>query len=371
TGAVTLNGGSLDLGGQTISNAIAANGGALGGSGTVSGAVTGAVVIDSAGAVTFNNQKTYTGGTTIDAGVLDLTGGGGAAGTIRGTVTINTGATLKLSNGDALGYNNNTTAVNVVNLVGGKMTAAAGANQTTTAKIYLTGGTIDGTVNLDLFSNNSSVTTYASAASSTISVSTMNLRQDNTVFDIADGAAANDLLISSVIGNGDGGNHAMIKNGAGTMKLTAFNVFTGNVTVNDGVLDLTSGGIYTDEYRNNTVTVNTGGTLKLKNFGYSATASLGQLRNQGSSRVINGGTIEVTDGTHIASGNNFSVGSNGGTFRYNPVTTSDTLTLNGNSNDNIVINGALIMQTDGNITVDEIIQGSGSLTKTGDQTLTL
>nr|MBP7275855.1 autotransporter-associated beta strand repeat-containing protein [Kiritimatiellia bacterium] len=63
-------------------------------------------------------------------------------------------------------------------------------------------------------------------------------RQNDTVFDIADGAAARDLVISAAIGNGSAGNHNMIKNGAGTMALTAANTFTGSTTINAGTLEL-------------------------------------------------------------------------------------------------------------------------------------
>ena len=189
-----------------------------------------------AGTMAISKQTTYSGGTTVGAGVLDLTGGGGSGGTLRGTVTVSDTATLRLSTGDALGYNNDASAVNAIHLNGGTMTSAAGSNQTTTAKFHLTGGTINGTVNLDLFSNNSSVTTYASANESTISVATMNLRQNDTVFDVADGAAARDLVISSVIGNGDAGNHKMIKQGAGTMELTGANTYNGGTSVTAGTL---------------------------------------------------------------------------------------------------------------------------------------
>jgi autotransporter-associated beta strand protein len=331
----------------------------------------GSLTKSNGGTLAISTQQSYLGGTTVNGGVLDLTGGGGSGGTIRGTVTVNTGAILKLSNTDSLGFNNDATAVNTVNLVGGTLTSAAGTNQSTTAKFYLTGGTIDGTINLDLFSNNSSITTYASANPSTISVTTMNLRQNDTVFDVANGDAANDLLISSTIGNGSTGNHAMIKNGSGTMKLTGISSFTGNVTVNNGVLDLTEGVLYSSAFNNtNIVTVNTGGTLKLNSFGYSASASLGQLSDYGARRVINGGVIEVKSGTQSV-GNDFNVGTNGGTFRYNPAVTTSALTLTGNANSNISLSGPLTVESIGIVTIGEVIDGTGSLTKTGANTLIL
>ena len=60
----------------------------------------------------------------------------------------------------------------------------------------------------------------------------------DTLFTIADGLAANDLVISSIIGNGDAGNHNMIKTGLGTMLLSGNNTFTGSVTVNVGIIKM-------------------------------------------------------------------------------------------------------------------------------------
>ena len=367
TSAVTLSG-RLAPASVTVNNtANAYTFTGTAGSADITGAAS--LTKNNAGLLKIASQQTYTGGTTVNGGILDLTGGGGSGGAIRGTVTVNSGGTLRLSNGDVLGYNNDATAVNTIHLVGGTLTSAAGANQTTTAKFHLTGGTIDGTVNLDLFSNNSSVTTYASDNPSTISVSTMNLRQNDTVFDVADGGAANDLQISSAIGNGSAGNHNMIKDGAGTMVLSGNNVFTGNITINGGVLELASSGkLYNGAYNNSAVvTVNAGATWRMPDFSYSG---VGQLADYAARRVINGGAIEVTGGTH-SSGQDFTVAAAGGTFRYNPATTTDTLTLGGNANDNIQLNGTLTLDAVGNVTIDEIMQGSGGLTKTGAGTLTL
>ncbi len=235
-------GGNVDLQANTLTTGDANN---VAFGGVISG--TGALVKQGAGTQALSAQSTYTGGTTVNAGILDLTGGGGAGGTIRGTVTVNSGATLRLNTGDGLGYNADATAVGTLNLVGGTLTTAGGANQTTTADLVLTGGTINGTVNLDLFSptpadNNASVTTLASATTSTISVASLNLRQDNVVFDVADGDAATDLLISSLVGNGTSGAHNLTKAGAGTMTLSGQNTFSGNAAVNGGRLIFGIGG---------------------------------------------------------------------------------------------------------------------------------
>ena len=362
SGNITLAANTLTLGGAT-STAYA---------GVISGS--GGLAKQGAGTQGLSSQSTYTGGTTVNGGILDLTAGGGAAGSIRGTATVNTGGTLRLSTGDATGYAGGASSLSTINLSGGTLNVNTISNQTLgSATINMTAGSITGITgsNLDFFNGGSALNTLASATSSTISLPTLNLRQDNTVFNIADGDAANDLLISATIGNGAQGLHAMTKTGAGTMKLTALNIFTGNTTINAGVLDLTAGGLYASGYNGSAVvTVNTGGTLKLNSFGYSATASLGQLSAYGARRVLNGGTMEVTSGAESV-GNNFNASTNGGVFRYHPADPASTLTLEGSPNSNIAIAGALILQADGTIVIGETIEGAGSLTKTGAQSLTL
>ena len=331
------------------------------------------------GTLAISTQQTYTGGTTVSGGVLDLTGGGGASGTIRGTATVNIGATLRLSTGDATGYNTNATRLSVINLVGGTLNVNTISNQTLgSAVVNMTGASITGIAgsNIDLFANGSAINTLASATTSTISLPTMNLRQNDTVFDIADGAAAVDLAVSASLGNGSVGNHNLIKNGAGTMQLTANNTFTGNIAINSGILDVATNGLYrniggTAVFTNvPVITINAGGTLKLKTFTYNGDGGTGGLSDYAGRRVLNGGAIEVMGATHL-SANNFTVNAAGGTFRYNPAVTSDTLTLAGNGNTDIPIAGTLNFQTVGNITVNEVIEGAGGITKTGGQTLNL
>lgn len=208
--------------------------------------ITGAASLTKAGTGTLviASRQSYTGGTTVNSGVLDLTGGGGATGALRGTVTVNSGATLRLSTGDATGYNTGTDRVSQIDLNGGTLHVNTTANQTLgSAVINLTGGSITGIggSNLDLFANGSAINTLASATTSTISLPTLGLRQNDSTFTIADGAAAVDLLVSSrLTDGGDGaGNNALIKNGAGAMELAAMNnTYTGPTVVNEGTLQV-------------------------------------------------------------------------------------------------------------------------------------
>lgn len=259
SGASFALSGAGTLGGGTFSGAITAAGTlkidssanqTLGGG--VSGA--GALVKTSTGTLGLTATNAYTGGTTVNGGILSLDGGGGGAGTIRGTVTINSGATLRLNSGDVTGYNTDATRLSSINLNGtgttpgsvGALHVATTANQTLgSAAISLTGASITGVAgsNLDIFGGSSSITSFASATTSTISGVKLNMRQNNGLtLNVADGAAATDLEISSVISSTAGfSNNNLIKSGAGTLSLTGVNTYTGATTVSGGKLVLPAG----------------------------------------------------------------------------------------------------------------------------------
>ena len=253
--AVTL-GGTMTLGAsETIGTlagtgnlALAANTLTLGTaastsySGVISG--TGSLVKEGAGTQALSTKSTYTGGTTINNGVLDLTGGGGSGGTIRGTVTVNTGGTLRLSTGDATGYGTGADRISTINLTGGTLNVNVTNNQTLgNCTINMTGGSITGIAssNLDFFNGSSALNTLASSTTSTISGTTLGMRQTaGTTFTVAQGTTSSgiDLDVSSVIKPGSDANGALIKAGAGTMRLSGANTFTGNTILNEGTLVL-------------------------------------------------------------------------------------------------------------------------------------
>ncbi len=166
------------------------------------------------------------------------------------------------------------------------------------------------------------------------------------------------------------GNHGLVKNGPGTLVLSAANTLLGNINISAGTLEIpATGSLYGNAYNNaDVVTIHPGATLRLASFAYNAPGSLGQLADYAQRRVLNGGTIEVTGATH-SSGNDFTVTSNGGTFRYSPA--GQTLTLSGNNNSDIALGGSLTFDGAGNITVSEVMAGTGGLIKAGSGTLFL
>lgn len=172
---------------------------------------------------------------------------------------------------------------------------------------------------------------------------------------------------SATLGVTIAGTSGFTKTGAGTLVLNASNTYTGNTTINAGVLELSaSGRIYNSAYNNTSVvTVNSGGTWRMPDFSYVA---MGQLADYRQRRVLNGGAIEITGPTH-SSGQDFTVNATGGIFRY--TNSGGTLTLSGNANSNILTDGALELNAIGNMTITETIEGAGSLVKSGPGTVLL
>ncbi len=243
--------------------------------GTITGVISGSSSLEKTGAGTLglSARNTFTGGTTVSAGTLSLNGGGGTGGTIRGVVTVNAGATLRLNAGDVTGYATDSTRLSTINLNGtgvtpgsiGAMHVSTIANQTLgSATLNLNGASVTGIVNsnLDFFGGSSAINSLASATTSTISGVKLNLRQSGGLtINVADGTAANDLEISSVISNATGfSNNNLTKAGAGTLVLSGNNTYSTSTIVNAGILRITGTNVAP-------ITVNRGATFNGASFG--------------------------------------------------------------------------------------------------------
>jgi len=112
----------------------------------------------------------------------------------------------------------------------------AGTLQATTA-----GGQIDFGTDANAGNVLTAVNTLPSADPSTIGGTRLNLRQASTTFNVAEGAAPADLVVSAPVTEGVVG-AGVIKAGAGTMAMTGTNTYTGPTTVSAGTL-LVSGSI--------------------------------------------------------------------------------------------------------------------------------
>ncbi len=300
-GNITLGSAKLTVGGNNTSPSAYA--------GVISG--TGSLSKTGSGTLILSGINTFSGGTTVDNGTLTLSNGG-AAGAIRGTLTVNSGATVTTTAGDALGYNVGT-KVNTLNIIGGTLTHNSASNLTlSSATVNMTGGTLQSTGAgvIDIYDaqalgggnpdSNTAINTLANSTTATIA-GKLRLRQgDNdatgTVFNVANGAATIDLEVSAIMEDGpfQGAASAVQKTGAGTMLLSSNNTYTGTTTIKGGTLKLNSS---TAIANSSTITVgdtgSSGAVLDVTAAGLTV----------GSTQTLGGiGTILATGRTVTASG---------------------------------------------------------------------
>ncbi len=220
-------------------------------------------------AVIMTAKNTYTGGTTVSSGILqlgnDVTVNAGGVGILRGDVTINSGATLRLSNINAFGYNGGS-KVNTVNINGGTLLHESNGDNGWGVTYNLTGGTMRSTSGTGQFAfgGNTTVNTLEAANSAVIDGRVI-LREGNAngqvVFTIADGAAVNDLVINAAMSENNG-SHGIRKEGAGTLLLNGTSSYSGATVINGGILALGAAG-----QLNSSITVNNGGTFRVDSTG--------------------------------------------------------------------------------------------------------
>ena len=419
TGAVTINGGTVTVGDGTTN-------GTLGGTGTITANAGGTLAVNRSDTVTLNRvvtgegslvqngsgtlaipvRQTYTGGTTVNAGIVDLTAGGGAGGTINGTATVNTGGILRLSTGDATGYGGGTDALKIINLAGGAMDINTTANQTLgSAVINMTGGAITGiaNTNLDFFGGASALNTLASATTSTIGGTAIDIRQtQGAVFTVEDGPAAIDLDVASLVTNnaplnnvpgtgGDYGANKLEKRGAGLMRLTnttnnwhgGTELLAGTVSVpamscmGTGYIAVKFGGVF--QYTGaDTVTDtrnlwfdNGAATIDITEAGAALTLNPagGGLGGTNGGLITKAGPGALTIGGVIAAGGATSVAVTGGTL---------TLTAVNTYTGDTTVDGTFVLPDNAGLAfapaangVCNKVTGSGTATLNGDFTINL
>jgi autotransporter-associated beta strand protein len=221
-----------------ISGVISQNTGAGSGNKTVTK--------DGAGTLLLSGANTYAGGTTVNGGTLTGSSGvlfegtqGGSFGT--GAITVQTGATIRSSSNFVIGGGQNTTRT--LNLTGGTANiTGAGTGGEYIKTINMTAGTLiadNGTVYFR--APNGGGTTVNSLAAATPSTITtrVDLTFGNLAVSVADGAAAEDLVISGAITQNTGagtGAKSVTKTGDGTLVLSGTSSYTGATTASAGTL---------------------------------------------------------------------------------------------------------------------------------------
>ncbi|HMQ00404.1 MAG TPA: hypothetical protein PKC24_11535, partial [Cyclobacteriaceae bacterium] len=228
-------------------------------------------------------------------------------------------------------------------------------NITTVSGIELSGTTITGTgiisLNGDLVTNASASTASISAPVSLLTTSTLN---------IADGAAAPDLQINSVISGAFG----IIKEGTGIFLASGANSYTGSTLINSGILRLGSSGDGTNSPLGTIAAgtvVASGASIDLNGFSLSTAEPL-TLNGTG---ISNGGALQNSSATASNFPGLISLGSNSNIIANNgAITLSNSGTITGNFN--LVLGGS----TGGSI-ASIIGTGTGNLSKVDNGAWTL
>jgi autotransporter-associated beta strand protein len=308
--------GNMSLGNRTLT--VEATGDVIL-SGVVSG--TGGMVKTNPGTLSLmgGNGNTYTGSTVVNEGILEL----GKTGTaVLGPLIVGDG--VGGANADVVRFTRNsqlagTTAV-TINSSG--LLDLDGFTGVVGLLTFSGGNASTGTGSLGL---NSNLTVNAASAQATITGSLL-LQGATRTFNVANGSAPIDLLVSAVVANGSG-TGAILKTGAGRLQFAAANTYTGTTTIDDGVLAIVSAsGLGTT---NQGTVVNSGAML-----------SINGVSGSGESLTLAGGTLASDTGSNYWSG---------------------SIQLSSDS--------SITAATSSILNLSGVISGTGGLTKGGDGTL--
>ena len=321
-----------------------------------------------------------------------------------GTVTLNTGISVDDITFDAVGY---TVAGNTLTILGGGSVITANADASIGSNIaggnlvkqgsatlslsgsnsYNNGTVIDhGTLEITsidgatsnvgsawLAMDNSSTLRYiGTGAESTTRDFWINNNAGTRTFDIANAGA------SLTLGGGGGQiNRSIRKAGDGTLVIGKV-VAGGDATLVDaGVLEVsTAGKLYGAGYTASPViTVNSGATLRLNGWSWDAAGSIANLDFGRDRLVVNGGTLEYTGNSNFnpgdagSSSRNLTVGTGGATLKASSPS-GQTWTIH-SANGNLINDNGLTLDGAGAGEIQKVIEGTGSVTKTGAGTWTL
>ncbi|MBQ2622695.1 MAG: autotransporter-associated beta strand repeat-containing protein [Thermoguttaceae bacterium] len=250
------------------------------------------------GALTLSKRNTYSGGTFINTGKVIATAENASASTFgTGAIEIASGATLEFQVSNQLGYGTN--APNDITVKG----TFIPSNFTHAKNFTLQNGVIereygftDAGTGLDFEKRTATIT---STGNSFIK-SRLRIRNTSNVTIKVD---SDTLTIDGVIHDAGG----FTKTGAGTLKLTAANTFTGGITVNAGKLLVTDSSVGTGKTTNNGAIVefnaDSGKTITITNQvgNYTSGGVQGKTIKTGAGTLSTNtwisGLVEVQQGT--------------------------------------------------------------------------
>lgn len=250
-GDLIVNGGTLDLGGQSIAtgDVTLTDGtvihGQLSGasyaaqSGTIDAILAGdgALTKTTSGTVTLSGDNRFSGGTTVADGTIIATAAN-ALGT--GPVSL-TGGSLTLANDTDLAFSAAVSLATDSTLTVDRMTAGAASTLsldalalgaqtlTLTAGAHVTAGTAGLTIGRTTLTASNAV--FSPAAGTALTLGTLNGTATSLTF-----TGTGDATVNGVIATGTG---ALNKSGGGTLTLSGANTFTGGITADDGILRAT------------------------------------------------------------------------------------------------------------------------------------
>ncbi|MFZ5781135.1 MAG: autotransporter-associated beta strand repeat-containing protein [Pseudomonadota bacterium] len=445
SGSTTVNGGTLDLGGttQTQDGGVSLTGGTIQNGtlstagdfslsgGTVNANLTGGgrVVKTGTGTVVLSGSNTHTGGTVAQGGLINfastanfgtgsITLSGGGLQWATGNTTDISGRLTALGSGGGTFHTNgnNVTLASAITGAGGLTKAGAGTLTLSAANSY-TGGTVvsGGTLLLSGLG-----TLGASSGSTTVTGGVLDLggttQTQNGGVIVTGGTIQNGTFSSSAtfevesgtVNIGLSGSGGLVKNGAGTVVLSAANNYTGGTIINEGAVSVSNdsnlgaagsgimlggGALLTTSSFTTTrpVTLNAGGgaletapgtTLTLAGSvsgagGLTKTGNGALVLQEASSftgsTTIGGGVLALSGNGSLAQSSGVNLAAAGATLDISASTGNQTIQdLAGATGSAIALGGnTLATGTSNSTTFGGSIDGTGGLVKQGSGTLVL
>ena len=206
---------------------------------------TGEFIQRGAGTTTLAGDSTYTGGTTVEAGQLNLAGL--LANDSNNILTVKSNAVVSFDRNDVFGIHSDAINAPVVIEAGGKL-QNGGAFYNGLGPVTLQGGTIEATATQAAgysFSFEGDVIVDGGENTSTIAgpgIALGAVTKNSVEFDVRNGTADVDLLVSAVLVDGPSAVYAtpqpssLIKSGEGKMVMSGANTYSGGTMINAGTI---------------------------------------------------------------------------------------------------------------------------------------